>query len=89
MTQLALGSGETTHKKRPISLFDTAILARAIADSFKKLNPRILFRNPVMFVAEVVAALTTVILARDLVSTAVRSLSRRSVWSSSRSLSKD
>jgi len=67
MSQLALGPSDTARSKRPISLFDTAILAPAIGDSFKKLNPRTLFRNPVMFVVEVVAALTTIILARDLI----------------------
>ena len=67
MSQLALGPSDSALKKRPISLFDSAILAPAIGDSFKKLNPRTLFRNPVMFVVEVVAALTTIILARDLV----------------------
>ena len=67
MSQLALGPSDTARSKRPISLFDTAILAPAIGDSFRKLNPRTLFRNPVMFVVEVVAALTTIILARDLI----------------------
>ena len=35
--------------------------------SFVKLDPRTLVKNPVMFVVEVVAALTTVIFLRDLV----------------------
>jgi K+-transporting ATPase ATPase B chain len=48
------------------SLLDPAILVPAIGESFRKLDPRTLIRNPVMFVVEVVAALTTVILIRDL-----------------------
>ena len=36
---------------------------RAIADSFRKLNPRAMVKNPVMFVVEVGAALTSVQLA--------------------------
>jgi K+-transporting ATPase ATPase B chain len=48
------------------SLFDGAILRPAVGASFKKLNPATLIRNPVMFVVEVVAALTTVSLARSL-----------------------
>ncbi|HEX3348836.1 MAG TPA: potassium-transporting ATPase subunit KdpB [Acetobacteraceae bacterium] len=44
-----------------ISLFDGRIIRRAALDSFAKLNPRTLARNPVIFVTEVVAALTTVI----------------------------
>src|SRR5262249_10807560 len=50
----------------PRSLFDRAILARAVVDAIRKLDPRTLTRNPVMFVVEVVAAITTVFLVRDL-----------------------
>ncbi len=42
------------------SLFDWNIVGPAIADSFKKLNPRLMIKNPVMFVTMVGAALTTV-----------------------------
>ena len=49
------------------SLFDRAILVRATRDAFAKLNPRSLARNPVIFVTEIVAALTTVIGVIDLV----------------------
>jgi len=49
------------------SLFDRAILARAVGDSFKKLDPRWQARNPVMFVVEVGAAATSLFFARDLV----------------------
>jgi K+-transporting ATPase ATPase B chain len=41
------------------SLFDRAIIAQAALDAFKKLNPRSMLRNPVMFVTEVGAAITT------------------------------
>ncbi len=47
------------------SLFDRAIIARAIGDSFKKLDPRWQARNPVMFVVEVGAAVTTFFFVRD------------------------
>jgi len=46
-------------------LFDREILGRAIKASFGKLNPRTLVKNPVMFVVEVGAALTTIFVARD------------------------
>lgn len=42
------------------SLFDWNIVRPAIGDSFKKLNPRLMIKNPVMFVTMVGAALTTV-----------------------------
>ncbi len=45
---------------KPRSLFDREIIAQAAVDSFKKLNPMSLLRNPVIFVTEVGAALTTI-----------------------------
>src|SRR5690349_1925331 len=47
-------------------LFDPEIVRRASAASFVKLNPLTLLKNPVMFVVEVGAALTTVFLIRDI-----------------------
>jgi predicted metalloprotease len=61
---------ETSHtrKSMPVSaLFDPKIVVPAIGSAFVKLSPRTLIKNPVMFVLEVVTALTTVILIRDLV----------------------
>ncbi|NLR97771.1 potassium-transporting ATPase subunit KdpB [Rhizobium sp. P38BS-XIX] len=49
------------------SILDSRILVPAIGASFKKLNPRTLAKNPVMFVVAVVSALTTVLFLRDLV----------------------
>jgi potassium-transporting ATPase ATP-binding subunit len=55
-------------KRMPVSaLFDTKILLPAIGSAVVKLDPRTLVKNPVMFVVEVVSALTTVILVRDLI----------------------
>jgi potassium-transporting ATPase ATP-binding subunit len=48
------------------SLLDPAILVPAVGETFRKLHPRLMIRNPVMFVVEVVATLTTVLLLRDL-----------------------
>jgi potassium-transporting ATPase ATP-binding subunit len=50
------------------SLLDPSILVPAIGQAFRKLDPRMMIRNPVMFVVEIVASLTTVIFVRDLVS---------------------
>jgi len=55
-----------TAKAETISLFDGAIIARATRDSFVKLNPAKLMGNPVIFVTEVVAVLTTFIGAEAL-----------------------
>jgi len=49
------------------ALFDPKIVVPAIGSAFIKLDPRTLITNPVMFVLEIVTALTTIILARDLV----------------------
>jgi potassium-transporting ATPase ATP-binding subunit len=43
------------------SLFERDIMLAAVAGSFRKLDPRGMARNPVMFVVEIGAALTTVI----------------------------
>ncbi len=45
---------------RTHSLFDREIIAQAVVDSFRKLNPLSLLKNPVIFVTEVGAVLTTV-----------------------------
>jgi len=61
---------DTPHlrKQMPVSaLFDPKIVVPAIGSAFVKLDPRTLMKNPVMFVLEVVTALTTIILIRDLV----------------------
>ena len=49
-----------------ISIWDPRIVQRAIGDSFRKLHPRTMARNPVMFVVEVGSALTTIALTRDI-----------------------
>src|SRR5258705_5584704 len=58
----------TLRKRMPVSaLLDPKIVIPAIGSAFVKLDPRTLMKNPVMFVLEVVTALTTVILIRDIV----------------------
>ncbi|MBB4360780.1 K+-transporting ATPase ATPase B chain [Bradyrhizobium sp. CIR18] len=49
------------------AMLDPKIVMPAIRASFTKLNPRLMMKNPVMFVVEIVAALTTVIFLRDVV----------------------
>jgi potassium-transporting ATPase ATP-binding subunit len=57
----------TLRKSMPVSaLFDPKIVVPAIGSAFVKLDPRTLIKNPVMFVLEIVTALTTVVLIRDL-----------------------
>ncbi|HWF39656.1 MAG TPA: potassium-transporting ATPase subunit KdpB [Candidatus Acidoferrales bacterium] len=51
-------------------LFDPDILKRAIRESFVKLNPRLVAKNPVMFVVEVGAALTTLFVIKDAIARA-------------------
>ena len=58
----------TLRNRMPVSaLFDPKIVVPAIGSAFVKLDPRTLVKNPVMFVLEVVTALTTVILVRHLI----------------------
>src|SRR3979490_152444 len=56
------------NKRMPVSaMLDPKIVIPAIASSFAKLDPRVMMKSPVMFVVEIVAALTTIIFLRDLV----------------------
>ncbi|HEV7573458.1 MAG TPA: potassium-transporting ATPase subunit KdpB [Thermoanaerobaculia bacterium] len=48
--------------KKKLSLFDTSIMRRALIDSIVKLNPRRMMKNPVMFLVEAGALLTTLLL---------------------------
>src|ERR1700744_3241544 len=57
---------EGVRKRTSTTMTDRAILIPAIGASFKKLNPRHMIANPVMFVVEIVAALTTILFFRDL-----------------------
>ena len=50
-----------TVSRRALSLFDRALLGPALLDSLKKLNPRVQWRNPVMFVVYIGSLLTTVL----------------------------
>ncbi|MBP2489613.1 potassium-transporting ATPase subunit KdpB (plasmid) [Rhizobium leguminosarum] len=49
------------------SIMDSRILIPAVGAAFRKLNPRALARNPVMFVVATVSVLTTILFLRDLV----------------------
>ncbi len=49
-----------THERQAISLFRREIVTRALIDSFKKLDPRVQLRNPVMFVVEIGSVITTI-----------------------------
>jgi K+-transporting ATPase ATPase B chain len=54
-----------TLRNEPRSLFDREILARAAVDSVRKLDPRRMARNPVMFVVEVGSVLVTALAVAD------------------------
>ena len=56
------------------ALFDPAIVRPALRSALRKLDPRQMIANPVMFVTEVVAALTTILFLRDLVTGGAQSL---------------
>ena len=52
---------------RRLSIFERSMILPAIGATLRKLNPRTLVKNPVMFCVEVVAALTTIFFLRDLI----------------------
>jgi len=57
-----------TRKRMPVAtMTDPKIVGPAIVEAFKKLDPRVMVRNPVMFTVEIVSALTTLLLIRDVI----------------------
>jgi K+-transporting ATPase ATPase B chain len=54
-------------KNAPRALFEGTIVKRAIKEAFVKLDPRIVAKNPVMFVVEVGSAITTYFWIRGLI----------------------
>jgi len=54
-------------KNAPRALFETAIVSRAFRDAFIKLDPRVVAKNPVMFVVEIGSVITTYFWLRGLV----------------------
>jgi len=62
-----MNSSRREGRSQERSLFDRAIVTRAIGDSFAKLDPRWQARNPVMFIVEVGALVTTLFFVRDLI----------------------
>jgi len=70
ISPIMIGSPETGLYKRqlrPLSIFDRSLIVPAIWASLRKLNPRTLVKNPVMFCVEVVSVLTTIFFLRDLI----------------------
>jgi potassium-transporting ATPase ATP-binding subunit len=57
----------TRPKNAPRALFEAKLVERAIKDAFAKLDPRVVAKNPVMFVVEVGSAVTTYFWIRGLV----------------------
>jgi len=58
----------TTRRRQPASrsIFDPALVRTAIRDAVRKLDPRTMARNPVMFIVEIGSLLTTILFLRDL-----------------------
>ena len=54
-------------RRRAVAGISSEILLGAAWESLRKLNPRTLARNPVMFVVEIVSVLTTILVIRDIV----------------------
>jgi K+-transporting ATPase ATPase B chain len=52
--------------RKSLTLFDSTLMGPAIADSFRKLSPRVQIRNPVMFVVYIGSLLTTVLFVQAL-----------------------
>src|SRR2546421_6354322 len=69
ISSIMIGSPDTGLYKRqlrPLSIFDRSLIVPAIGASFRKLDPRLMVKNPVMFCVEIVSVLTTIFFLRDL-----------------------
>ena len=60
--------GATSERATRLSIWDPGIVSGAIGASFRKLDPRIQIKNPVMFIVEVGSLLTTIIWIQELAS---------------------
>ncbi len=65
-TPAPVGGGSPSPKNAPKSLLDPTIIQRAATDAIKKLDPRLVAKNPVMFVVEVGSAITTYYFFKEL-----------------------
>jgi potassium-transporting ATPase ATP-binding subunit len=54
-------------RARKISIWDPLVVRPAALDSFRKLDPRVQFKNPVMFIVEVGSVLTTIIFMQEVI----------------------
>ncbi len=66
MTPATLARPPHAEARRSTAMLDVAILWPAVGQSFRKLDPRLLWRNPVMFVVAIVSTLTTILFLRDI-----------------------
>ncbi len=71
-TSSSSSSSRTEASSSP-SIFSSTILRPALADAFRKLDPRVMVKNPVMFVVEVGAIVVTILFAFGLARGQVRS----------------
>lgn len=62
-------------KKKSTSLFERGLVQVALKESFKKLNPVVMFRNPVMFTVEIGTAIMLVVTVYSLTNTSQGSFS--------------
>ncbi|MCU0662083.1 MAG: potassium-transporting ATPase subunit KdpB [Myxococcota bacterium] len=57
-------------QRSTLSMFDKALVVRAFKDAARKLDPRTLYKNPVMFVVEIGSAFTTLLFLHALATAA-------------------
>ncbi len=57
---------QANQSRKGLTLFDSALIGPAVADAFKKLDPRIQLRSPVMFVVYVGSIITTLLYVQSL-----------------------
>ncbi len=55
-------------EERAVSIWRSGFIGAAVRGSFRRLDPRLLWRNPVIFVVEIVSVVTSLIALADMVS---------------------
>ncbi len=67
MSAIEMDSGLAVRNRHQSAMANPQLIWRAIIDSFSKLNPRSLVKNPVIFVTATVSLVVTVLFVRDLI----------------------
>jgi len=68
-------------KEKKLRIWQSKLVMQALKDSVRKLDPRVMVKNPVMFIVEIVSVITLLITLRDLLQEGILHLNGQiSLW---------